>query len=175
MSYNAQEHLVQNMGFVLNHFILKGIFFISFLIFASTACVTDIKYRRIPDWTTFLGIGILSVLRLFLLKDTPVIILAELFYGVILFLGIRILTGGKLGMGDVKFAALMGLFNGFPQWFTAVAIASFSGLLFMLAGMAIGKLNRNSRIPFAPFLTAGSIGAFITAPELLKTVGRYMH
>ncbi|MCK5201790.1 MAG: hypothetical protein KAR21_25730, partial [Spirochaetales bacterium] len=62
--------------------------------------------------------------------------------------------------GDVKFAALMGVFIGFPGWFAAAGLASLLGLIFASAGLISGKLNKSSKIPFAPFLTVGSIGAY---------------
>lgn len=105
-----------------------------------------------------------------MLHDAPLILAAELLSGALLFMGIRLITGGKLGMGDVKFAALMGVFTGFPGWFIAAGLASLFGLLFAAAGLLTGRLDRNSRIPFAPFLTLGSIGAYFAAPILLKTI-----
>jgi len=146
------------------------IFFILFISFSVPACVTDIKHRLIPDWSVFPGIIVLFTLRLFMLHDAPLLIAAELLSGALLFMGIHRITGGKLGMGDVKFAALMGVFIGFPRWFIAAGLASLFGLLFAAAGMLSGRLDRNSRIPFAPFLTLGSIGAYFAAPILLKAI-----
>ncbi len=158
----------------MNKITVSPIFFIIFLFFAGSACVTDIKHRRIPDWSVFTGIAVLSALRLFMFHDAPLIIAAEVSAGPLIFMGIRLLTKGKLGMGDVKFAALMGVFTGFPGWFTAAAFASFSGLLFALSGIAAGKLNRNSKIPFAPFLTAGSIFASFINPVLLGKISEIL-
>lgn len=148
----------------------SAIFFILFISFSLPACVTDIKHRLIPDWSVFPGIVVLFGLRVFSLGDPAIKILLEMIAGSLFFFGIRLFTKGKLGMGDVKFAALMGVFIGFPGWFIAAGLASLFGLLFAAAGMLSGRLDRNSRIPFAPFLTLGSIGAYFAAPILLKTI-----
>jgi len=96
-------------------------------------------------------------------------ILLEMISGSLIFIGIHLLTNGKLGIGDVKYAALMGVFIGFPGWFVAAGLASILGLIFVLAGLISGKLNKSSKIPFAPFLTAGTIGAYFVNYSTLLT------
>lgn len=145
------------------------LFLITFLIFSIPASVIDIKQKRIPDWIVFPGTAALLGLRAFSFGDPLVRILLEMISGSLIFIGIHFLTKGKLGMGDVKFAALMGVFLGFPGWFVAAGLASLPGLMFALTGLISGRLNKSSKIPFAPFLTAGSIWAyFINYDFLLK-------
>ena len=140
-----------------------------FLIFSIPACVLDIKQKRIPDWAVFPGIAVLFGLRAFSFEDPMMRILLEILGGSLILFGIRFITKGKLGMGDVKFAALMGVFIGFPGLFVATGLASLLGLMFALIGIYSGRINKNSKIPFAPFLTVGSIGAyFINYNILLK-------
>lgn len=74
-------------------------------------------------------------------------------------------------MGDVKFSAMTALFTGLRGWFTAVGIGSVSALLFAAAGIATGKLDRNSRIPLAPFITAGAVTAFFIHPDSYQYMG----
>ncbi len=150
------------------------IYFFPFIIFSGVACVTDIRYRRIPDWIVLSAVITLSVFRIFLSDDSEGRILPDILAGPVIFMAVRLFTKGKLGMGDVKFSALMGVFNGFPEWFFATAIASFLGLLFAVAGLITGKLNKKSRIPFAPFLTAGSMGAWFAGPFLLQKMAGYL-
>ncbi len=145
-----------------------------FIVFSLPVCVTDIKYRRIPDWCVISGTAVLFALRLFLFKEPSARLLLYIIPGPLLLMAVRLITKGKLGIGDVKFAAFMGIFNGFPGWFVALGFASLSGLLFALAGLGTGKLNRRSRIPFAPFLTAGSIGAWFAGPFLLQKMAGYL-
>lgn len=69
------------------------------------------------------------------------------------------LTRGAMGMGDVKFAFLLGFFAGYHRWETA-AVAGAAA--FLLAGTASALLlvlrrrTRRDRIPFGPFMAAGA-------------------
>lgn len=148
----------------------QTILLISFITFSFPVCVIDIKDKRIPDWSVFPGIIVLSALRFFMFGDSAGEIISDMLTGSLLFIAVRFFTKGNLGLGDVKFAALMGVFNSFPGWFFATATASFFGLIFALTGIFSGKLNRSSKIPFAPFLTAGSIITFFLNLTLLPKI-----
>lgn len=146
------------------------VFLTAFIMFSIPASVIDIKHKRIPDWIVFPGIAVLLGLRAFSFRDPTLKILLEMIAGSLILFGIRLSTKGKLGMGDVKFAALMGVFIGFPGWFIATGLASILGLVFASAGLASGKLNKSSKIPFAPFLTVGSIGAYFVNYDILLKI-----
>ena len=149
------------------------LFLSAFLTVSLPASVIDVKYRIIPDWCIISGSAVFLFLRLFISRDVPGMIFLDMLSGFSLFMAVRFATGGKLGMGDVKFAALMGVFLGFPGWFVALSAASFLGLLFAAAGCIAGVLNKTSRIPFAPFLTAGSVGAYLLTPLILRKMAVY--
>lgn len=136
------------------------LFTVAFLIFSIPACIVDIRQKRIPDRIVFSGLAVLFVIRFFVFGDSAGSISLEMLTGSLIFVVIRLLTKGKLGMGDVKFAAFMAVFTGFPGWFIAVGSASVFGLFFAITGLISGRLNKSSKIPFAPFLTVGSIGAY---------------
>ena len=131
-----------------------------FIMISIPVCAIDIRHRRIPDWAVLPGIGVFFILRVFIAGDYPVIVFWEMSAGAIIFSVVYMITRGKLGVGDIKFAALMGIFTGFPGWFYAVATASVLGLIIAAGGWLLGYLNRESKIPFAPFLVAGSLGAY---------------
>lgn len=99
-----------------------------------------------------------------------------LFLGFILFFIIRLLSKKKLGLADLWFSAAMGTFLGFVGWYFAVAFASLMALtwIFSLAifrnirskaiaskPIPIFKTFRQIRLPFIPFLTAGSLCAYL--------------
>jgi leader peptidase (prepilin peptidase)/N-methyltransferase len=63
------------------------------------------------------------------------------------------------GLGDVKLAALVGLFLGWLGWRTLTA-GTFAA--FLLAAVAtvpllLRRLDRKTRIPFAPFMITGAL------------------
>jgi len=130
---------------------------ILFMLFSIPVSVFDIRSMRIPNWIVFSGTVFLFAVRYFYFKDSPVGMLINMLSGGLMFYTIRFITKGKLGMGDVKFAALIALFTGFPLFFAAVAFSSITGLIFALAGLSVGRINKTTKIPFVPFLTAGSI------------------
>lgn len=150
------------------------LFFSTFLIFSVPASVIDTKHKRIPDLIVFPAIAVLSVFRKICFGDPLVRILLEILLGYLIFIGIRFLTKGKLGMGDAKFAALMGVFIGFPGWFAATGLASLLGLVFAVTGLFSGRIDKNTKIPFAPFLTAGSIAAYFVNYDILLKIQVWM-
>jgi leader peptidase (prepilin peptidase) / N-methyltransferase len=76
----------------------------------------------------------------------------------LLYLVLALVSPGGMGMGDVKLAALVGLFAGYLGW-TALLVAAFAGFLSggvaALALMAVRKGTRRSAIPFGPWMLVG--------------------
>ncbi len=153
----------------MNSLIGKLLFLAVFLLFSIPASIVDIRQRRIPNWTTYSGLVVFFALRFFSFGNSAGRIVLEMLAGFLIFMLIRIFTKGKLGMGDIKFASLMAAYNGFPDWFVATGFASILGLIFAVTGLVFGNLNRNSKISFAPFLTAGSIGAYFVDYSILTS------
>lgn len=81
-------------------------------------------------------------------------------------LAIAVLTGGGMGMGDVKLAGTLGLATGLVAWSTA-----FTGLLlaFLIGGVAatvlmvLGRAPRGTAIAFGPMLLAGAFVSVLLA------------
>ncbi len=84
---------------------------------------------------------------------------------------------GGMGMGDVKLAAVMGLFLG-----RAVAPAILVGLI---AGVAVGAVviarkgaaeGRRTRIPFGPFLALGALVGVFAGQDIVNAyVNHFVH
>jgi leader peptidase (prepilin peptidase)/N-methyltransferase len=89
------------------------------------------------------------------------------------FLAIALAYPEGMGVGDVKLAAVLGLFLG-----GEVAVAVMAALLTSVAvGLAIiarkgVAAGRKTAIPFGPFLAAGAIVAILVGPPLLRA---YLH
>lgn len=75
----------------------------------------------------------------------------------ILFLLYGILTEGKLGRGDGDMVIVLGLLLAWEQCLAVLGSACLLAALYAGAGLALGKLHKKSRIPFAPFLLAGTV------------------
>jgi leader peptidase (prepilin peptidase)/N-methyltransferase len=86
-----------------------------------------------------------------------------------LYFVLALISPNGLGMGDVKLAALVGLYLGFLGW-TEVFVGTFAAfVLAALVGlvvMASGRGNRTTAIPFGPMMLAGVAVAVLVADLL---------
>jgi leader peptidase (prepilin peptidase) / N-methyltransferase len=131
-----------------------GLAFVSVLV---TVTVTDLERRVIPN--AILAAGAVAALAIIVPAEPsslPERAIAALGAGGFLMLGT--LRGGEaMGMGDVKLAALMGLYLG-AAVVASLAVAFAAGAL---AGLALlvrhGAAGRKLAIPFGPFLAAGGL------------------
>jgi leader peptidase (prepilin peptidase) / N-methyltransferase len=137
--------------------------------------VADLKFQIIPDSMIIIGI-IASILKLFLNMNIYLLfIIHYTFYITLLipyflsalgaclfFFLLWFFTKGRgIGFGDVKLELLLGLLNGFPGTIFALYVAFLTGAFIGVILILIGKKKWQSKIPFGPFLIAGSIIALI--------------
>lgn len=85
------------------------------------------------------------------------------------FLFLVVISKGKwMGMGDVKLSYFMGLLLSFPSILPALLIAFVSGSIIGIILIVFKKKNFQSKIPFGPFLSLGTIFAFFWSEELIN-------
>ena len=77
------------------------------------------------------------------------------------FLLIAIISGGGMGGGDIKLAAMMGAFLGWPRIAVGLLFAFTLGAAVGLLLIATGRRTRKDPIPFGPALAAGGIIALL--------------
>lgn len=127
--------------------------------------IIDIRRHIIPD-VLLLGFVFMWV-SLFLFQNWPVRVNVAFYFlsgsglSFVLFYGVYRCFAGKMGFGDVKFAAVIGLVTGPLYCFLAFFAASLCGLLVVIPLLLAGKINVRSRIPFGPFLGAGLLIAYV--------------
>jgi len=128
------------------------------------ASVVDIKTLTIPNKIPKIMISLwvlLTILRLFMDFDYFVIAGINSLLGLLIgggtFFLIYKLSKGKMGGGDVKLMAVFGLYLGIIGSITTMMYASILVLLVSGILMLIKKVNRATRLPFAPFLYVGSL------------------
>jgi leader peptidase (prepilin peptidase)/N-methyltransferase len=131
-----------------------GLAFVSVLV---TVTVTDLDRRVVPNSTLAFGAAVgLAIVVASDPGSLPERGVAALGAGGFLLLGA--LTGRDgMGMGDVKLAALMGLYLGAAvaaSLAVAFAAGAVAGLVLLLRH---GAAARKRAIPFAPFLALGGI------------------
>lgn len=69
-----------------------------------------------------------------------------------------------MGMGDVKLAALIGLFLGWQAWPALLIGLALGALAGVLVSLGTGRPPSRTALPLAPFMAAGSL------PVLLATL-----
>ena len=140
------------------------------LVFASTlvaVSVTDLERRIIPNKilavSAVIGIGIAAATDP---GSLPERLAAGAAAGGLLFVAALAYPRG-MGMGDVKLAALMGLYLG-SSVAPAILIALAAGTVVGLGMIARdGAAARKKAVPFGPFLALGGIVALLVGPELI--------
>jgi leader peptidase (prepilin peptidase)/N-methyltransferase len=140
------------------------------LVFVTTLMaitLTDIERRIIPDKillvAALLGIAIVATTDPGSLPERAIAAAAA---GGLLFLAALAYPRG-MGLGDVKLAAVMGLFLG-RNVGPAIFVALLSGSLVGLAMIARhGAAARKRAIPFGPFLALGGVVGLLAGDQLI--------
>jgi leader peptidase (prepilin peptidase)/N-methyltransferase len=137
---------------------LTGWVFISILIIVT---VIDLKHLIIPDKVTLtglvLGLPLIALQSWASLKMGIVALLAASF----LFWTIVVVSRGGMGGGDVKLAALMGLYLGPVNVSIALFLAFLAGGIVAIVLLVTKLKSRKDVIPFGPYLALGSLIAFL--------------
>ena len=80
---------------------------------------------------------------------------------------VYVFSKGGMGFGDVKFAAVLGIWTGFPGIFVTLYLAFFIGGAAALLLCVMHKADMKSRIPFGPCLSAGAVMSFFYSSRIL--------
>ncbi|MBF8268156.1 MAG: leader peptidase (prepilin peptidase) / N-methyltransferase [Dehalococcoidia bacterium] len=86
--------------------------------------------------------------------------------GLVVFLIVVLVSRGGMGLGDVKLAAVVGIWVGLRGLAVALFVAAVSGGVVALLLLAMRVKGRKDRIPFAPFLALGGMSALLWGQEL---------
>lgn len=140
----------------------------AYLFFAAVAVllsVIDIQHRLLPNAIVYPS----CVIAVLLLSVAAIVghdpsALGRAGLGGLVLLGFFLLSAvlrpNSVGMGDVKLAAVVGLYLGYLGW-SAVVVGALSAFVFAaLAGVALmlaGRAGRKSTVPFGPALFAGCV------------------
>ena len=80
---------------------------------------------------------------------------------------VYVLSKGGMGLGDVKYAGVLGIWTGFPGILVNLYLAFFIGGAVALLLCALHKADLKSRIPFGPCLSAGALLSFFYSVRIL--------
>lgn len=144
-----------------------GIFFL-FILLLIIAAWTDLKEGYIPDSVSIL-IFLLSFYSLFIRSGPGLLLRIE---GAVLcgglLEGIRLISRGGIGMGDVKPMTACGFFLGITTGAVSLVFAYILAGMFCLPLLIFKKASLKTRLPMAPFFTV-SILIFLFFEEKIFT------
>ena len=127
----------------------------------------DLEHQIIPDLITLPGIvtGFVASLATGSVSWVDSLIGATVAGG--LFLVIILASGGGMGGGDMKLAAMLGSFLGWQLTLVALFLAVVAGGGVALTVLGLGRKGRKDPIPFGPFLAVGGAAALLWGRSLL--------
>jgi leader peptidase (prepilin peptidase)/N-methyltransferase len=144
--------------------LILGLAFVSTLL---AVTVTDLEQRLIPNRillvSALIGVGIAAVADPASLPERAAAAVAA---GGLLLLAALAYPHG-MGMGDVKLAAVMGIYLGTsvaPALFVAFLLGSVVGLVLVARR---GPAARKQALPFGPFLALGGLAGLLAGPEII--------
>jgi leader peptidase (prepilin peptidase) / N-methyltransferase len=155
---------------------------LTYLLFFTSAvalCAIDLDRFRLPD--AIVGGTLVVTLPLVTLASVVAggperirfaLIGGGFYFGFLLLAHLAFPRG--MGFGDVKLAALLGLFVGWlaTSWLTAVVLVLYCMLVGFLVGSAAGLVlfafqGRSRHYPFGPFLIGGALVVIAFSTQLL--------
>jgi leader peptidase (prepilin peptidase)/N-methyltransferase len=132
--------------------------------------VIDLDVKRLPDKIVLpsYGVAVLLLVPAMIADHSWTAGIRGLIAAVVLFLTFLVISFFGMGGGDVKLAALLGIYLGWLGW-SSVAVGMFAGFmlggLFGVAVMLTRAATRKTRVPYGPFMLAGAfLAVFAAAP-----------
>ena len=145
--------------------------YLLFVVAGTLVAGIDAAARRVPDVivvpASVIGAALLSTASA-VEGDSMALARAGLGGAVLIgfYLALLVVSPRGIGLGDVKLAGFIGMYLAWLSWRT-LAFGTLSA--FVLAAvataplLAMRRIDRSTRIPFAPFMVAGAIAAIVVA------------
>ena len=133
------------------------------LVFLAAASFQDMRSRTIS--LRLAGVWIIigcAVTALLLIRGELGLFpaLLSVLPGVFL-LGMSLISGGRIGIGDGVMFVAMGLCVGAEKAFFLLGLSTFGAAAFGAAGLALAKLKKGARLPFLPFVLSAYVTSLI--------------
>ena len=167
---NALILLISYYNFGLSYeffasLIVAGLVFIIF--------IRDFKYMIILDSPLIISGILILILRAYFygFKDMGLSILSGIVLFLLMlgigFIGKKLFKKEALGGGDIKLAAIIGIILGFKLGLVSIILSSLLALPYAYGAMA---LNKDSEVPFGPFLIASMAIVYIFAEKFSNLI-----
>ena len=135
--------------------------------------ISDFKYMIILDSPLIVSSILILVLRAYFngFKDMGMSLLAGVILFVVMFLigllGKKLFKKEALGGGDIKLAGIIGIILGLKLGLVSIILSSLLALPYAVGAM---MLNKNSEVPFGPFLIASMAIVFVFAEKFSNLI-----
>lgn len=145
--------------------IIAGLVFIIF--------ISDFKYMIILDSPLVVSAILILILRAYFngFKDMGMSLLSGIILFLVMlligFLGSKLFKKEALGGGDIKLAGIIGIVLGLRLGLVAIILSSLLALPYAAAAM---MLNKDSEVPFGPFLIASMAIVFVFSDKFLNLI-----
>jgi leader peptidase (prepilin peptidase)/N-methyltransferase len=159
-------------------FTILTIFYLSLVYILITISFIDLEHMIIPDGLVLAGalLGLMALIFNILPISWPDSAYGALLYGGVMagvgYVGKLVYKMDALGGGDVKLAGVLGLYLGWKMSMISLLLAFLVAALFVVVGLAVGRLSRKQLIPFGPFLALGAIMTLFWGEQLYNW---YLH
>ncbi|MDN5346864.1 MAG: leader peptidase (prepilin peptidase) / N-methyltransferase [Clostridia bacterium] len=131
------------------------------------AAFIDLEHYLIPDRLVLAGLAGAVILG-FAARDLEIwSALAGFAAGAGFLSVVAVISKGGMGGGDVKLAAVAGLFLGWPLAALALFLAVVAGGLAAAVFLFLGIKGRKDPVPFAPFIAAGTLAAILWGAHII--------
>lgn len=157
------SYAVWPYGFELAGMVQFGFWLVT-LIFFMILAVYDLKWMLLPNTIVYplIGLSLVGVFTQAIIQSDWSVIFGA-FWGALCLFGLfwflfQLSNGKWIGGGDVKLSAALGLIVGGPvEAMLVIFLASLMGMFVSVPLMVRGKKSMTSKVPFGPFLLAGTI------------------
>ena len=133
---------------------------------------TDLKEMLLYDWVN--AILAVSGIGYAYLENNLLDAAYGFVVGLVIMLGIYLISRGGLGEGDVKLTPCLGLWLGFENTLVALLLSFVIGAIIGLAYIRLRNKKMDFAIPFGPFLCLGALISFFYGNELLNLYWNYI-
>lgn len=143
-----------------------------FICLSITVAFTDLIYLRIPNKIVIFG-SIAAIPFIVFSGSYIQALEGALIGGGFLFL-LAILSRGNMGGGDIKLAAMQGLYIGFINIGLTLFFAFISAGVISIVLILLKIKNRKDAIPFGPFLALAGLLVYFFGSEIIQWyIGRF--
>jgi len=123
--------------------------------------IKDIKYKKINGYICLVMIMVSFLIRIKVKQETDFTILLDLIPGVLMYV-LSKLSPKSIGEGDALVLIFIGSVVGYQKELEFLIISVFMAGLIALILFVLKKVDKDTRLPFVPFLSMGVLaGGFL--------------